>query len=163
MAVRFNDLRNGDLIVWRNGIQKTGALSYLNVVRILTLSDFGHVSVVWNSNNDIKHIEAAMPKVVHTNLPLKANLYVVPIGREISNDAMSDFFTPQIGWKYSIRDATYGLLGFIPKEDNRVQCAEQATDFYKSLGMNLTNSYTPTKLVRRLMENEGLCLQKIVA
>lgn len=163
MAMKIDNLQNGDIIVWRDGVPGVGRLSYLNMVRILTMSDFGHVSVAWRRHNETLHVEAVMPKVRRTRLPVNANLYVLPINKTVTDSMMSDFFDPQIGLEYSVRDAFYGLIGKIPKEDNRIQCAEQATDFLRSIGIHLTDSYTPSRLVRRLMEKEGICLHKLVA
>ena len=162
MAIKYDSLQNGDLIAWHRGPSGSSQFSYLSLVRLFTMFEFGHVSVVWKKNDDIHHVEAVIPKVHRVELPRISGLYALPINRVVTEEHMASFFEKQIGWKYSIRDATYGFLGMIPKEDDRVQCAEQATEFYKSIGIPLTNSYTPSRIVRRLMENENICLQKLI-
>ena len=163
MAMKFDNLQNGDIVVWRDAVPDVGRFSYLNIVRILTMSDFGHVSVAWRRPGEILHVEAVIPKVRMSKLPTNANLYAIPINRTVTDSMMSDYFQKQIGLNYSKRDAFYGLIGKIPKEDDRVQCAELTTGFLKSVGIQLSNSYTPSRLVRRLMEQEGVCLHRLIA
>jgi hypothetical protein len=133
--------------------------SYLNLVRLLTMSDFGHVSIVVRRQSGIRHFEAVMPTIREASIPLQASLYVVPMYLAVTEEQMDAFFGDKVGLKYSARDAIYGLIGKIPKEDNRYQCAELITDFYKLHGVSLADSYTPSRLVRRLVENEDRVLR----
>lgn len=157
--MNISDLRNGDLIAWRRGIPGSGKFNYLNLVRLLTMSDFGHVSIVVKRASGPRVFEAVMPKIREASIPRLASIYAIPMNLGLTEEEMDAFFGDKVGLKYSERDAFYWLIGKIPKEDNRYQCAELITDFYKLHDIRLEDSYTPSRLVRRLVENESRVLR----
>ena len=153
--LKRQDLRNGDLVAWRKVSQKGKSDFYLNVVRIATFSEFGHVSIVWNRNNVVGHVEATNPRIHHQAIPESGEAYVIRTGVGLTDGDMDGFFSDKLGLKYSFRDAIMGYLGITPPEENRWQCAELSLEFLRHIGYELPNAYTPSRLVRKTMVYSG--------
>ena len=147
-------LNNGDLIAWRRLINPTKSNFYLNLVRWATLSEFGHVSIVWNRYGQPGHVEATQPSIRNVILPL-GEAYVIPMGLNLNDLQMEEFFSDKLGLKYSIRDALMVYVGMTPSEEDRYQCAELALDFYRHVGLDIQGAYTPSRLVRQVMQHTG--------
>ena len=147
-----NDLKNGDLLVWRTPPKRKSFLNYINVVRLFTLSDFGHVSTVWIRDGGFYHIEAVMPKVRLAPIDFTGEVYVIPMDLKITEKEMDDYFKDKIGLKYSLIDASCGLFGLTLKAEDRWQCAELCLKFYRYFKLVINDSFTPSRLVRKLLE-----------
>lgn len=147
-------LKNGDLLGWRrlDSIRKSDF--YLNLVRVATFSDFGHVSIVWNRNSITGHVEASLPRIRQAPI-MNGEIYVIPMGLDLSDSDMGSFFSDKLGLKYSARDAVLGYLGKVPREEDRYQCAELSLEFYRSRGIDLPDAYTPGKLMRQTLIHTG--------
>lgn len=149
--MNLSDLKNGDLLVWRKPSASSLTFPYLHLVRLLCMSDFGHVSIVWRFEERLRHVEATMPKTQVVPVPNDAELFAIPMGLDLEDAHMRDFFDPVIGLPYSIMDAARGLFGLTATSDTSWQCAEQCLEFYRSLGLPLQGAYTPSRLVREVM------------
>lgn len=147
--IHRRDLKNGDLIGWRRP-RTNGSDFWLNLVRFATISDFGHVSIVWNQGSEPSHVEAVQPRIRRAPIT-EGEAYVIPIGQVVTDEQMHQFFHDKLGLKYSFRDALMGYVGVIPDEDDRYQCAELSLEFYRSIGMKLPNAYTPSRLMRQVL------------
>lgn len=152
MSYARSELKNGDLLGWRHVHVKNKGEFFLNVVRIATFSDFGHVSIVWNKDGVPQHVEATQPKIIHRPIP-KGEAFVIPLGLDLSDADMHSFFHDKIGLKYSFRDALMGYLGKIPVEEDRYQCAELSLEFMRMFGCKVPDAYTPSRLMRRTMQH----------
>lgn len=154
MAFTRDMLQNGDLLGWRSfkGTDKSGF--YLNLVRVATFSEFGHVSIVWNRNSEVGHVEAARPRIQH-NPVAYGEIYVIPMGLSLSDTDMESFFGDKLGLRYSTRDAIMGYIGQIPKEEDRYQCAELSLEFLRAFGVVLPDAYTPSRLMRQALIHTG--------
>lgn len=147
-------LKNGDLLGWRRLDSTQKSDFYLNLVRVATFSDFGHVSIVWNRNSKVGHVEASLPRI-HQSPIKNGEIYVIPMGLELSDSDMEDFFGDKLGMKYSARDAVLGYLGKVPREEDRYQCAELSLEFYRSRGLSIPDAYTPGRLMRQTLIHTG--------
>ena len=158
----FNSLQSGDLLVWSWSAKRSKTkIDYLDIVRLLTISDFGHVSVVWNENGTMQHVEAVQPKIHKSYVPLTNGLYVIPMGLQLANADMESFFGDKIGLPYSLMDAFRGWVGFTLKDENKWQCAELTLEFYRAMGLNISGGYTPSRLIRRIMNELDKPLLKL--
>lgn len=156
-----SDLQNGDLLAWHKTSSPNKSFDYLDLVRILTMSDFGHVSTVWKENNLPFHVEAAMPKITRVLIPTNAEIYVIPLGLNVSDDVMDIFFHDKIGLDYSIYDAWCGLVGWRLSDEKRYQCAELKNEFLRYMGINIGNAYTPGRVVTSILDQTGLPLMRL--
>lgn len=155
------DIRSGDLLVWSNPVDKNGGI-WLKIVRFLTVSDFGHVSVAMVEGNDLKHIEAVMPRIRVTSVPKDAEFYVLPMSNVIGDNPDMGFFDDKIGSRYSLYDAVRAYLGISTRFDDRWQCAELTEAYYRGLGIEIDLKFlTPTRLVKKLMDVTGVGLYKV--
>lgn len=155
------DLQNGDLLAWRKSSSTNKAIDYLDLVRILTFSDFGHVSTVWNKDGNPFHVEATFPRIERTQIPRGAEIYVIPMGFNASDETMNGFFHDKIGLRYSIYDAWCGLVGWTLKDENRYQCAELKNDFLRYMNLDIGKAYTPSRVVRKVLDQTGLPLLRL--
>lgn len=146
-------LQNGDVLCWTRGPVEKGDI-YLNLVRLATVSEYGHITVVWKKDNLPYHLEATQPVISHLPIP-KGEVYVIRMGLQVSDEQMSIYARDKLGCKYSFRDAIMGYVGLVPKEEDRWQCAELTLDFLRSRGLLIPNAYTPSKLVRAILQSTG--------
>ena len=158
---RPQNLRNGDLIFWR-GDSPGKWMSYLNLVRVATLSDFGHVSIAWPKPEAIQHVEAAQPVIHRTQLPSNAEVFVTPMNLGLCERDMESYFQDKLGKRYSMRDALYGYFGIYSNDLNRWQCAELAEDFCNHHGLSIRGGSTPSRLLHRVMREYGVPLYRLI-
>lgn len=146
-----DSIKSGDLLVWDQSPGNTESL-WIKLVRLFTVSDFGHVSVALREGPTLLHIEATMPRIRKTEVPHNQRFYVIPMSNLIGDNPNMSFFDDKIGLKYSIPDALRAYLGLSVKRDNRWQCAELTYEFYLSQGFDLApKRLTPSKLVASAM------------
>lgn len=152
--MHLSELKNGDLIAWRRTGTGTHTNSsfWMNLVRLATASDYGHVSIYWHAFGQHRHVEAVAPKI-SLNTFKKGEAFVIPMGLDLDSREMMVYFDDKLGAKYSFLDAIRAYLGLVPKAKNRWQCAELSLDFYRSHGLDLDpKALTPTKLVRAALK-----------
>lgn len=157
----FSDLKTGDLLVWGKAPIQRKALNYLDIVRVATTSNFGHVSVVWDEGPELSHVEAVKPVIVKRKIMKSNGLYVIQMGLNISDKEMVEFHRDKLGLKYGTLDAFRAWLGITLKDENKWQCAELCLEFYRSLGLDIPNAFTPTDLVTTVMDVTGKPLHKL--
>jgi hypothetical protein len=105
-------------------------------------------------------IEATMPQVRIIPVSDKEEFYHIPLDIEWKKD-YEVFLLDKIGLDYSIFDAVNAFLGKCLEKDDRWQCAELANEFYRSIGIELGNAYTPGDLVESVLETQGTSIYKI--
>lgn len=151
------DVKTGDILVWDGDSVTGGSSIYLKLVRLLTMSDYGHVSIAWRdaSSGQLFHVEATQPYIRRVLIPDNESFYCIRTDRDVSDASMVDFFHDKIGTKYSFLDAVYAYLGKRPKADNRWQCVELANYFCKHIGIDVPDVYIPNEFVQALMLTTG--------
>jgi len=148
-----NTIKSGDLLVWSDNGQSFFSELFLSMVRIFTASDFAHVGIAVKINNRLFVLEATLPKVQLIPVSNYDHFYHISMGVDWNVDH-EDFLYSKIGIKYSLFDAIRAYLGIVKLNNDKWQCAELATEFYKTAGFNFTDTYTPTKLVNFILESD---------
>ena len=59
-------------------------------------------------------------------------------------------------------DAIRAWLGLVLADENKWQCAELCLWFFRSLGFELSDAYTPKELVYELMTKYNMPLYKVL-
>lgn len=150
--VSKRSLETGDLLVWGTTADSKGKkFNYLNLVRLLTISNFGHVSIVIKENNQLSHVEAVQPFIRLIPIFPSNELYVIPMGLGDRHEDIKDFFREKIGLPYSTMDAIRAWLGITLKDEDKWQCAELCLELYRSLSLDIPNAFTPNDLVKTIM------------
>lgn len=150
-----DNIQSGDLLVWTGDEIGGKDEFYLKLVRLMTMSDYGHVSIAWKVQDTLYHVEATQPEITFTKVSNKASFYRIPIGIPVSDQQMSSFFDSKLGLKYSFLDAFYAYIGKTLKDEDRWQCVELANYFYRSIGIDVGPVYVPNRFVRALMGKTG--------
>ena len=146
-----DQIRSGDLLVWDKSPSNTESI-WIKIVRFVTVSDFGHVSVAIREGDTLYHVEAIMPCIQKTVVPKNQRFYVVPLSTRLKSKPDMSFFDDKIGKKYGILDAMRAYLGLTVKADDQWQCAELTNEFYLSEGLDLAPaSLTPSNVVAAAM------------
>lgn len=145
-------IRSGDLLIWSKGTNSFVGNILLFIIRLFTMSEYTHVGIAWKIGNRLFVIEANMPSVRIIPLSSFSKFYHIPMGIEWTNDIES-YLLDKIGEPYSIKGAITGYFGSINNTDGNWQCAELANMFYKSIGIDYGDAYTPSKLVKAILEN----------
>ena len=156
-----NEIATGDLLIWTGDNIRGKSDFYLKLVRMMTISDFGHVSIAWKSGDSLQHVEATQPRIAINPIPMGETFYHIPINRGIDDTHMDRFFQDKIGLEYSFIDAICGYFGITLKDDNRWQCVELCNMFYRSIGLNVGEIYVPNKFVRAIMDHTGQPMNRI--
>lgn len=145
-----NTIQSGDLLAWSTKGIKQPIDIICHIVRIFTKSEYDHVGIAWKIGGRLFVIDAVPPTVRIFPLEKKLPFYHIPMNVEWNPKAES-LLLSKIGDKYSVWQA---FLSYFkkPNEDNQWQCAELVNDFYKSVGINLEDAFTPTAVVSKALE-----------
>lgn len=157
-CLEFGDIKTGDLLAW--SASPSGEDIWIKLVRLLTMSNFGHVSVAWVIDGRLFHVEAVIPKIQIKEIPKDSQFYYVPMPLSRSSGADMTFFNDKVGMRYSFMDALRAFLGLTTKSDDHWQCAELVHAYYESKGVTLNaRSMTPTNIVDAALEHSQLFLR----
>lgn len=161
MAYDRSNVQTGDLIAW-SGVTEDKSSLWLNLVRLGTVSNFGHVSIAWRIGPELYHYEATMPRIRVTKITDQAQFYYLPISKHLKRTPDQSFFADKIGLKYSIMDALRAYLGLTVHDDKRYQCAELAKAFYVSQGVEVKpHRLTPSGLIKAFMNEFDAPLMRV--
>lgn len=156
-----DEIQTGDLLVWSKAPH--GGF-WLKIVRLMTVSDFGHVTVAWRVDGKLNHFEAVMPRIHVVAVPEDGSFYVLPMSKYIKDADNVDSLMETVGKRYSVLDAIRGYLGIEVKDNDRWQCVEQSNHYYQSKGIEVLSRFlTPTRFVKKLMAMTGLGLFHVPA
>lgn len=146
-----NRIQNGDLLVWSNASGSLITRILLTIVRFFTMSEYSHVGIAyWDKNDRLYVYEASIPYVHFDYLSEKNSFYWVPMNIKWKDEYLK-YMKKHLGKDYSIIDAIRGYLGKTDISNDKWQCAELCHDFYYSVGIDLGNNYTPSKLLKRVL------------
>lgn len=151
----FEDIKSGDLLIWTGDDVEGKSQFYLKLVRFMTVSDYGHISIAWRKDNILYQVEATQPAIRMNRVSPTEPFYHIPVPVTPTEEQMKAFFDDKIGLKYSFLDAIRGYLGITLAKDDRWQCVELANHFYKSLGLDFGEIYVPNKFIKRMMSKTG--------
>ena len=158
-------LRTGDLLVWNS--DDTTFLSSLltRLVRVLTLSEYSHTAIALVHEGRVYAVEATIPKIRLTPLSTYRDFYCIPMG--ITEDPVQQAVmlqhikTTYLDCRYSLFDCIRGYFGKTDTRNDRWQCAELCNHFYKFMGIDLGNAYTPSRLIRAVIKQRGATILHI--
>jgi len=152
--MKIDEVQSGDVLAWSSNSK----VSYLKlcegIIRFFTMSEFCHVGVALRINDKLYVLEAVEPEVSLTDITDTNDFYCIPMNI-MWTDGYEVLLKEHLGNTYSIMDAIRGYLGKPSTNNNRWQCAELVNDFYKKIGIDLGNSYTPSKLIKEVMSVTG--------
>lgn len=151
-------IQSGDLLAWRRDSHSTYSDLVLQGIRFATGEKYGHVGIAWRCHDGLDDelfvIEATMPKIRIAHVTVDSRDFdCVPMGLNWDPKG-KEFLMRRQGYPYSIADAIRAFIGLRidkavkPEKDNKYQCVELAHDFYKVMGIDLGNNYTPGRFVR---------------
>lgn len=154
-------IATGDLLVWDkpNGDNKA---FWLNLVRLATVSNYGHISVAVVKDDGLYHVEAVIPAIKESKIKPGSEFYVLPMSKVIDEQGDLEFFKDKLGKPYSVMDAIRGYLGMTVESNDHWQCAELCQEYYQAKGIDINLRFlTPTRLVKALMRKTGLGLYQV--
>lgn len=155
MPYKLDNIKSGDLLVWTGDDVQGKSNFYLKLVRLATISDYGHVSIAWRKDDQLYHVEATQPRIWCTRIDPVEPFYSIPMNLDVPDDKMHGFFHDKLGLDYSFIDAICGYLGITLRDENRWQCVELAVHFYRYLGLDFGNKYVPNKFIKNVMSKTG--------
>jgi len=149
-------IKTGDLLAWTHRGWRTWYDWKIQAVRILTRSEYCHVGIAWvvEEADRVYILESVVPKVRIYPLSLELPFFWIPMGKELSREAM-EFAQAQVGEPYSQIRAALAFLGLLDRGDqNKWECAEYAAKVLEANGIDYGEAYTPTQLVYAAMEDD---------
>lgn len=157
-AIR-HEIQTGDLLVWSTDDNSFLSSLFTRFVRLLTISEYSHTAIALVDQGRVYAVEATMPKIKLTPLSECKGFYHIPMGitttPEQHNVLKQYIETTYLGCSYSLLDCIRGYLGRTDTRNDRWQCAELCNDFYKFMGIDLGDNYTPSRLVNAVIKQRG--------
>ena len=156
--------KTGDLLAWsvRGWGNTTDAVS--QVIRAVLRSEYCHVGNALVIDGMAFVVEALPPAIrlypldkltpfYHIQIPTEGIYKYQPYALDYENELFSAskrsaqrFLLDVIGEEYSRIQAVMSLFD-TPPRDNKWQCAELANAFYREMGLDLGETYTPSAIV----------------
>lgn len=146
---KLSDIQTGDLLVWDKAYGADAGSLWMNIVRFMTVSNYGHVSIAVTTDTGLCHVEAVLPRIQVEPIREDAEFYVIPMSKVINDPNNIDFLMSTVGLRYGWIDALAAYFGFTLKADDRWQCAELCQEFFSLKGLDLGIKHpTPTRVVK---------------
>lgn len=155
-----SQIRSGDLLVWSKNRSSKFSNFLLFIIKLFTQSTYAHVGVAWKIGNRLFVIEATIPQVRIVPVSKNDEFYHIPINIQWKKD-YEIFLLDKIGLSYSVFDAINAFFGKRLEKDDRWQCAELANEFYRSIGLDFKDAYTPSDLVESVLDLEDTSIYKV--
>lgn len=156
----LDKINTGDLLAWGHSPGNHETL-WIKIIRLLTMSEFGHVSIAWRIDGELWHVEAVIPRIRIAKIDEARGFYSIGLSKMLGHAPDMKFFSDKVGKPYSFMDAVRAYLGLTTKNDDKWQCAELAKEFYDYQGLHLNpESLTPANLMRAAMEVADLSALK---
>lgn len=156
-----DSIKSGDLLVWSKDTRGRGKSAFfLNLVRLMTRSEFAHTAIAWNIEGRLYVVEATIPYVRIMPIRPADEFYHIPMNIDW-NINCEKFLLDKLGLDYSFMDGIRAFLGKTVEEDDDWQCAELVNYFYKEIGIDLGNAFTPNKVVRAALKARQTYIRKV--
>lgn len=146
----IDSVKSGDLLVWSRDERSFISNHFLNLIRLLTVSEYAHTAPAWRMEDKLFVVEPTIP-IVRIN-PVRSGETLYHISTNINFDKRSeDWLLDKVGKTYSLLDCVNGYFGWTIDNDDRWQCAEMCKEFYLLHGIDLGDAYTPKKVVHNFL------------
>jgi hypothetical protein len=151
-------IKSGDLLIWSSSDSEF-FLSYRNIIRFFTRSEYAHVAIAWVIANRVMMLDVAAPRIKIRPLSEMSNCYHVPMQLNW-NDKLEQKLLSYVGKPYSYLQA---LMSYFtkPLKDNKWHCVEVVKDFYSFSGIEIDSDYTPSGLVTAILNLPERCLSSL--
>lgn len=144
------EIKTGDLLAWSGKRSRTFNEIAQQAIRLFTRSEYHHVGIAWEIAGRIFVIEAVPPLVRIFPLSKLTPFYHIPMG-VTPTDYTENFIFQTVGEEYSVWTAIMAYFRK-PSPDHQWQCAAYANSFYKSVGIELGDVFTPSDVVAAALE-----------
>ncbi len=153
-----HELKSGDIVFWSHTDWRSKNGILLNIVRVFTKSNFGHVALVWRTGGRIFLIEAAPPLVRIVPLSDRLPCYIARIpftvNRETINYALS-----QVGKPYSKWEAIKAFFNKNTDGESNWECAKLVNKVLGKIKPDFESVQdTPSKLFQHLVKKYNIHL-----
>lgn len=149
------NIRSGDLLIWSDDDYSAISSAILKTVRVLTVSDYGHLGIAIRVLNKLFVVEATMPSIRLVPVSDKEEFYHVPMSISWTTNC-EDYLISKLGLPYSILDDIRAYFGLIAENDDKYQCAELVREFYiKCCNLPISHNYIPKTLIKELLQLTG--------
>lgn len=149
-----DQIYSGDLLAYSTNKKNVITRVITNIIRLFTKSEFSHIGIALKLNNRLYVVEATKPTVRLVPVSEKTEFYHIPMFIDWKKE-YETFLMDKIGCEYSVIDGIRAFFGIPTKRDDKWQCAELANAFFKYIGLDFGNNYTPSKLVKAVMKKTG--------
>lgn len=150
-------IKSGDMLIWAKSAQSNVSNFYLNVIRLMTRSEYAHIAIAWRLEGRLYVVEATQPVVRISPVKDDQEFYHIPMNVKWDKNS-EEYLIDKIGCVYSLMDGIRAYLGKTVENDRDYQCAELANEFYSQHGIHLGEAYTPALLVERALMTTGCSL-----
>lgn len=143
-----DSIKSGDLLVWSSSNNEP-FWSYKNIIRFFTRSEYAHVAIAWVIANRVMIVDVATPRISIRPLSEMSDCYHIPMNIDWNN-YLEQKLLSYVGKPYSILQA---IMSYFTKpiKDNKWHCVEMAKDFYSFAGIEIDSDYTPSGLVKAIL------------
>lgn len=145
-----DQIKTGDLLVWKNDRLNFLSNLFLKIVRFFTSSEFAHVAIAWRVRDRLFVIEATIPSIRIYPVSKFDEFYHIPMNVSPTEEQL-DYLLNKVGLAYSKIDAVRAYIGETLPDDDKWQCVELANKFYKHIGLDYGDNWTPTKFVNAIL------------
>jgi uncharacterized protein YycO len=158
-----DNIKSGDLLIWSKDKNSSMSNMFLNLVRLMTRSEFAHVAIAMRLDGRLYVLEASIPNVRLLPVRDEDTFYHIPTDVDMTKD-LEDFIVGKLGLPYSFGDCIRAYFGMTLRNDDRYQCAELSHEFYTKAGYDLpSDAFTPSKVVYAILNESGRSLRNIPA
>lgn len=148
-------IQSGDLLVWST-TNNEAFWTYRSLVRFFTRSDYAHVAVAVLIANRVMIVDVAVPRIKIRPLSEMSDCYLIKMGLDW-NPSLEQKLLSYVGKRYSLLQAVMSYFTK-PFKDDKWQCVEVAKDFYTFAGIEIDSDYTPSGLVKAILNMSNKCL-----
>ena len=165
--MKYSDVRSqiksGDVLAWNHRSWSTWYDIKIQLVRIVTRSEFIHTGTAWVIGGRIFVIESVIPYVRIVPLSNLLDCYWIPMGLENEWNSVEDYALNFVGRaEYSQVKATLQMVkDSSPVDNSRWFCSKLTNELLRKIGIqSCRHPVTPSALVDHLL-NLGKAIYKI--
>lgn len=157
------EIRSGDLLAWSHTSWKSWYDMKIQIVRLLTQSEYCHVGVAWVTGGRVFALEAVQPRVRIFPLSKLTPFYWLPMNAQWAQKT-EEYALSIIGDPYSEEQAIKAFFKMLKAgEDANWQCAEYVQSVLKNDGIDLGEIVTPSALVLAAQERVDAAVRYVKA